>query len=70
MSKFIKKATKKTTKPVKKVAKVKVVDVPVDEPQKEVIKKGNQEFVVCPKCGWKHTPDTKRCRFCGVKIGE
>lgn len=65
MSKFIKKATKKTTKP-KKVEEVKVVEVPAEP--KEVIKKGNQEFVVCPRCGWHHTPDTTKCRFCGSKI--
>ena len=58
MSKFIKKPTKKVVKktPVKK-----------EEPV-EVIKKGVQEFVICPKCGWQHTYGTVKCRFCGGKI--
>ena len=63
MSKFIKK-TVKSKKTTKKVELPKS-----DEPKTEVIKKG-KEFVVCPKCGWKHTPDTVKCRFCGAKIGE
>lgn len=63
MSKFIKK-TVKSKKTTKKVELPKT-----DEPKAEVIKKGEKEFVVCPKCGWKHTPDTTRCRFCGAKIG-
>ena len=72
MGKFIKK-TVKSKKAVKKVELPTSDDVKkevVEEPKAEVIKKGEQEFVVCPKCHWVHTPDTKRCRFCGAKIGE
>ena len=64
MSKFIKKTTtKKTVKKatVKQEAPVKVETV-------EVIKKGTQEFIECPRCGWKHTGDTIKCRFCGKKL--
>lgn len=65
MNKFIgKKATKTTKKATKKVAPLEI------KPVAEVIKKGEKEFAICPKCGWKHTPDTKKCRFCGAKIGE
>lgn len=67
MNKFIKKTTTKKT--VKKATVKKEAPVKVEETV-EVIKKGDKEFVICPKCGWKHTPDTKRCRFCGAKIGE
>jgi len=57
MNKFIKKETKKTKKAtVKKV----VVDENI-----EVIKKGVQEFIICPKCGWQHKFGTEKCRFCG-----
>ena len=72
MGKFIKK-TVKSKKATKKVELPKSDDVKkevIEEPKAEVIKKGKQEFVVCPKCKWKHTPDTTRCRFCGAKIGE
>ena len=72
MSKFIKKkATKKVVKKeVKKVEKPVVEEKHIEEKPVEVIKKETKEFVECPKCGWKHTPDTTRCRFCGAKIGE
>lgn len=33
-----------------------------------IIKKGKQTFIVCPKCGWKHSIDEKTCRFCGAKL--
>jgi ribosomal protein L40E len=65
MNKFIgKKETKTTKKSTKKVAPLEI------KPVVEVITKGEKEFVICPKCGWKHTRDTKKCRFCGAKIGE
>lgn len=61
MNKFIgEKAVKAKKKTVKKVA--------VKEEPVEVIKKGVQEFIICPKCGWKHTADTIKCRFCGKKL--
>ena len=62
MNKFIgKKTTKSTKKTVKK-------DIVVEEAPKEVIKKGVQEFIICPRCGWQHSGDTVRCRFCGKKL--
>lgn len=67
MSKFIKKPAKKV---VKKTVKVEKHIEKNEEKPVEVIKKGDQEFVICPKCGWKHEAGTKRCRFCGKKIGE
>ncbi len=72
MVKFIKKTvkSKKTTKKVELPKSDEPKEVIKEEKVAEVIKKGKQEFVVCPKCGWKHTPDTTRCRFCGAKIGE
>ena len=68
MSKFIKKETTKTTKS-KKTSTPKTskkTTKPVDEPVKEVAKE--EEFVYCPKCGWKHKAGTKVCRFCQSKI--
>lgn len=62
MNKFIgKKATKATKKTVKKATVV-------EEAPKEVIKKGEQEFVICPRCGWQHKYGTTKCRFCGKKL--
>ena len=62
MNKFIgKKATKATKKTVKKETVIK-------EAPKEVIKKGVQEFVICPRCGWQHAYGTEKCRFCGKKL--
>lgn len=63
MNKFIKKTTTKKT--VKKATVKK--EAPVEETV-EVIKKGTQEFIECPRCGWIHTGDTVRCRFCGKKL--
>lgn len=51
---------KKTTKKV-----IKKVEAPKGV---EVIKKGSQEFVKCPKCGWIHPVGTTKCRFCGKKF--
>lgn len=31
-----------------------------------VIEKG--EFIVCPKCGWTHARETRKCRFCGTLL--
>ena len=62
MNKYNKKTTtKKTVKKatVKKESPVETV---------EVIKKGTQEFIECPRCGWIHSGDTVRCRFCGKKL--
>lgn len=33
-----------------------------------IVKRGKKEFVRCPKCGWLHSLDTKKCRFCGAKL--
>lgn len=60
MNKFIGKKT--TTKKTVKKATVQ------EEAPKEVIKKGTQEFIECPRCGWIHSGDTVRCRFCGKKL--
>ena len=68
MSKFIKKkATKKVVKTEKPVEE-KVNEIKAEEKPVEVIKKGEQEFVICPKCGWQHPAGTTRCRFCGGKV--
>lgn len=63
MNKFI---GKKTTKTPKKQA-LKTTKTP-KKPDVEVIKKGDQEFVTCPKCGWLHKFGTQKCRFCGSKL--
>ena len=71
MSKFIKKPAKKVAKKeTKKAAKPVKKTVEAEKPVEtvEVIKKGDQEFVICPKCGWQHPYGTTRCRFCGGKI--
>ena len=57
MNKFIQKETKKTRKTTTKK--------PIVEVKDEVIKKGEQEFIICPKCGWQHKFGTEKCRFCG-----
>lgn len=53
-----------TDKPRKTVKK----EVKPIEKHGEIIKKGSQTFVICPKCGWQHTIDTAECRFCGAKL--
>lgn len=63
MNKFIGKKTSKTTKKVSTKA-IKPVE------KVEVIKKGEQEFITCPRCGWVHKYGTEKCRFCGKKLGE
>ena len=41
------------------------------EKQKEVLasvhvfKKGEKQFLICPKCGWTHAYNEEKCRFCG-----
>lgn len=57
MNKFIQKETKKTRKTTAKK--------PVVEENIEVIKKGEQEFIICPKCGWQHKFGTEKCPYCG-----
>lgn len=59
-------ANKFTDKP-KKTAKV-VVKKETKERNGEIIKKGEQTFIKCPKCGWIHTIDTTKCRFCGAEL--
>ena len=34
----------------------------------EIITKGSKKFIKCPKCGWIHTIDTEKCRFCGAEL--
>jgi len=66
MNKFIgKKTTKTTKKTTKKEAPLEIK--PVAE---EVIKKGEKEFSICPKCGWVHPYGTKKCPYCWAKIGD
>ena len=36
--------------------------------KREIIIEGKQEFVICPKCGWKHEATQKVCRFCGQEL--
>ena len=57
MNKFIGKKTV-TKKSVKKATVKKGAT-------NEVIKKGVQEFIICPKCGWKHKFGTEKCPYCG-----
>ena len=61
---MVRKANKFTDKPVE-VKKEVVKEV---KKKGEIIKKGNQTFVKCPKCGWIHTIDTVKCRFCGAEL--
>ena len=63
MNKFISKKTE-----TKKKRVTKKVAVKQEEPKNEVIKKSGQEFITCPRCGWLHTSDTIKCRFCGKKL--
>ena len=34
----------------------------------QIIKKGDQTFKKCNKCGWVHPAVETSCRFCGNKI--
>ena len=38
------------------------------KPARNIIKLGNDEYVICPKCGWQHNVKETRCRFCGSKM--
>lgn len=53
---------------IDKPVEVKEEVLKVAEKKGEIIKKGNQIFVKCPKCGWIHTFDTVKCRFCGEEL--
>lgn len=33
-----------------------------------IINKGSKKFIKCHKCGWIHTIDTEKCRFCGAEL--
>ena len=68
MNKFIKKKAPKKVAKKEKPVEEKVNEIKAEEKPVEVIKKGEQEFVICPKCGWQHPYGTTRCRFCGGKI--
>lgn len=62
MNKFIK---RETTRVRKKIVLEPTVEV---KPEREVVKKGDQEFIICPRCGWQHSATETRCRFCGKKL--
>lgn len=55
--------SKYTEKPKKTVVKVEKKAI-----KGEVIKKGDQEFIKCPKCGWIHSSSETKCRFCGADL--
>ena len=57
MNKFVDKPQKTKQK--------KVVD---KERKGEIIHKGSQTFVKCPKCGWIHSSTETKCRFCGAEL--
>lgn len=57
MNKFIDKA--QTEKPKAKVKQKELKN------EVEVITVGKKQFVICPKCGWKHVYEEEKCRFCG-----
>jgi ribosomal protein L40E len=60
MNKFIDKApTEKTRTRTKQKELMKDV---------EIITVGKKQFVICPKCGWKHTLEEEKCRFCGQTL--
>ena len=52
-----------TDTPKKKIEKVEKREI-----RGIIIKKGNKEFIKCPKCGWIHSKDEKSCRFCGAEL--
>lgn len=58
-------ANKFTDKPKKEV---KIEKVEKREIRGTIIKKGNKEFIKCPKCGWVHSKEEKSCRFCGAEL--
>lgn len=58
MNKFIDKPKK--TRKITKVAN--------EERKGIIIEKGSKKFIKCPKCGWIHSFDTKKCRFCGAEL--
>lgn len=58
-------ANKFIDKPKKTAKKINTV---VEERKGIIIKKGNKTFVKCPKCGWIHSIDTVKCRFCGAEL--
>lgn len=58
-------ANKFIDKPQKTAKKINPV---VEERKGIIIKKGNKIFAKCPKCGWIHSFDTKKCRFCGAEL--
>ena len=51
---------------MRKKKKVEVIEE--KKPERNIIKLGNQEFVICPKCGWQHNVEDTKCRFCGSKM--
>ena len=65
MNKFIK---RETTRVRKKIVLEPTVEVKETKPEREIIKKGDKEFIICPRCGWQHSATETRCRFCGKKL--
>ena len=61
---MVRKINKFIDKPIRLKEKV----IKVVKKKGEIIKKGNQTFVKCPKCGWIHNIDTVKCRFCGAEL--
>ena len=60
MNKFVdkpKKEKKVTISQIKKITR-----------KGEIITKGKQTFIICPKCGWIHPETEKKCRFCGAEL--
>lgn len=54
-----------TDKPAKEK---KVIKVANEKRNGIIIEKGSKKFIKCPKCGWIHSIDTVKCRFCGAKL--
>jgi len=34
----------------------------------EVVNVGSKQFIICPKCNWKHVYTEEKCRFCGETL--
>lgn len=58
-------ANKFTDKPKKEVKTEKVEE---EKRSGIIIERGTKKFIKCPQCGWVHTTETKKCRFCGADL--